>query len=156
MRILIVAVGTRMPAWVGAGFEDYRARMPREVCFELIEVKPERRAAGMPVERLLAAERERIRAALPKGCCTVVLDERGRALTSGQLAAQLRRWREAGRDLAFVIGGADGIAAEVKSQADMLLSLSPMTLPHGLARVALAEQLYRAHTISSGHPYHRA
>ena len=156
MRTLVIAVGTRMPAWVNAGFEEYRARMPREARFELIEVKPERRAAGTPVERSLAVEGERIRSAMPRGARSVALDERGRALTSREFADALRRWREGGRDLVFIIGSADGLVGDLKSQADMLLSLSAMTLPHGLARVALAEQLYRAQTILSGHPYHRA
>ena len=156
MRLLVVAVGTRMPSWVAAGFDDYCSRMPREARVELIEIRPEKRAVGLSVERILSAERERIRAALPKGSRTVVLDERGRALTSSELAAAFGKWRHEGRDLAFIIGGADGLAADLKTQADMLLSLSSMTLPHGLARVALAEQLYRAHTILSGHPYHRA
>ncbi len=156
MRTLVIAVGTRMPAWVNAGFEAYRARMPREVRFELIEVKPERRAAGTPVERSLAVEGERIRGAMPRGARSVALDERGRGLTSREFADALRRWREDGRDLVFIIGSADGLVGDLKSQADMLLSLSAMTLPHGLARVALAEQLYRAQTILSGHPYHRA
>ena len=156
MRILVLAVGNRMPAWVSAAFLDYSARMPREMRIELVEIRPEKRTAGTSAERALGSERERIRAALPKNCCVVALDERGRALTSAELAAALDKWRQSGRDLAFVIGGADGLAAEIKSQADMLLSLSSMTLPHGLARVTLAEQLYRAHTILSGHPYHRA
>jgi 23S rRNA (pseudouridine1915-N3)-methyltransferase len=155
MRLLVVAVGTRMPQWVDAGFEDYRIRMPREVRVELIEVRPERRVPGVSAERALAGERERIRAALPRGCFTVALDERGRALTSSQFAAQLAKWRQGGCDVAFVVGGADGLAPGIKAEADMLLSLSNMTLPHGLARVLLAEQLYRAHSILSGHPYHR-
>jgi len=152
----VVAVGTRMPQWVAAGFEEYRARMPRELRVELIEIRPEKRSAGTSVGRVLECESERIRAALPRGCCRVVLDERGRGLTSSEFAAALARWRDGGRDLAFVIGGADGLAAPIKSGADMLLSLSNMTLPHGLARVALVEQLYRACTILTGHPYHRA
>ena len=156
MRIVVVAVGTRMPPWVVAGFEDYGARMPREMRLELIEIRAEKRSSGASVERILECERDRIRAALPKGCCTVALDEQGRTLTSSELAAALERWRRDGRDVAFVIGGADGLSREIKSAADMLLSLSAMTLPHALARVVLAEQLYRAHTILSGHPYHRA
>jgi len=123
---------------------------------ELIEVRPEKRSAGTSVARVLECESERIRAALPKGCCSIALDERGRGLTSREFAAALAKWRQGGRDIAFIVGGADGLAADIKSAADMLLSLSNMTLPHGLARVALAEQLYRAHTILSGHPYHRA
>ena len=156
MRLLVVAVGTRMPEWVAAGFQEYRSRLPREARAELIEVKPEKRSAGASAERVLACEGERIRAALPRGCRVVALDQRGRAFTSRQFASELARWRQGGRDVAFVIGGADGLAADIKAEADMLLSLSNMTLPHGLARVALAEQLYRAHTILSGHPYHRA
>ncbi len=156
MRVLVVAVGTRMPQWVAEGFEDYRVRMPRETRMELVEIKAEKRSSGMTAERAVDAEAQRIRAALPKACLVVALDERGRNLSSEQFAAELSQWRREGRDIAFVIGGADGLAPDLKAQAAMLLSLSRMTLPHGLARVALAEQLYRAHTIVSGHPYHRA
>lgn len=153
---MVVAVGTRMPQWVVDGFEDYRARMPRELRMELIEVRAEKRAGGLAPERAMALESQRIRAAVPKGCRVVAMDERGRSLTSEQFAAELGRWRSEGDDVAFVIGGADGLAAELKSSAALLLSLSKMTLPHALARVMLAEQIYRAHTILSGHPYHRA
>lgn len=156
MRILVVAVGTRMPQWVVDAFDDYRARLPREFRMELIEVRAEKRAGGVPAERAMALEAERIRAALPKGCRMVALDERGRSLGSEAFAAVLDRWRGEGDDVAFVIGGADGLAAELKAGAAMMLSLSKMTLPHPLARVMLAEQIYRAHTIMSGHPYHRA
>jgi 23S rRNA (pseudouridine1915-N3)-methyltransferase len=156
MRILVVAVGIRMPAWVAAGFDDYCARMPRDARIELKEVKPEKRSTGMPVERALERESERIAAALPQGCLRLALDERGRSFDSAGFARQLADWRASGRDLAFVIGGADGLSAVIKESAAMLLSLSPLTLPHGLARVVLAEQLYRAHTILVAHPYHRA
>lgn len=156
MRLLVVAVGTRMPPWVEDAFEDYRARMPRELRMELVEVKAEKRAGGVPAERAMAAEAERIRAALPKGCRIVAMDERGRSLTSEAFAAEFERWRREGDDVAFVIGGADGLDPALRSQAAMQLSLSMMTLPHALARVVLAEQLYRAHTILGGHPYHRA
>jgi len=156
MRILVVAVGTRMPQWVTAAFEDYRGRMPRELNTELVEVRAEKRTGGMTAVRAMELEHQRILAALPKGCRVVAMDERGRSLTSEQLAVELDRWRGAGDDVAFVIGGADGLAAQLKNAASMLLSLSKMTLPHALARVMLAEQLYRAHTILAGHPYHRA
>jgi len=156
MRILVVAVGTRMPQWVTEAFEDYRARMPRELNMELIEVRAEKRGGGMTAERAMALECQRIRAVLPKGSRIVAMDERGRSLTSEELAAALEDWRGMGDDVAFVIGSADGLAAELKSTAAMRLSLSKMTLPHALARVMLAEQLYRAHTILTGHPYHRA
>lgn len=145
-----------MPQWVAAAFEDYRARMPRELNMELIEVRAEKRVGGMTAERAMALECQRIRAALPKGCRVVAMDERGRSLTSEQFATEIERWRGLGDEVGFVIGGADGLAVELKSSAAMLLSLSKMTLPHALARVMLAEQLYRAHTILSGHPYHRA
>lgn len=156
MRALVVAVGTRMPQWVVDAFEDYRARMPREFRVELVEVKAEKRTGALTAERAMALECHRIRGALPRGCRVVALDEHGTALTSEQFAAAVDRWRSEGDDVAFLIGGADGLAPELKSSAAMLLSLSRMTLPHGMARVMLAEQLYRAHTISSGHPYHRA
>ena len=156
MRILVVAVGIRMPSWVAAGFDDYCARMPRDARIELKEVKPEKRSTGMPVERALERESERIAQALPQGCLRLALDERGRSFDSAGFARQLAEWRESGRDLAFLIGGADGLSAALKESAAMLLSLSRLTLPHGLARVVLAEQLYRAHTILAAHPYHRA
>lgn len=156
MRVLVLAVGTRMPQWVADGFEDYRVRMPRETRMELVEIKAEKRSSGMTSARAVDAECQRIRAALPKACLLVALDERGRNLSSEQFAAEFGQWRREGRDVAFVIGGADGLAPDLKAQSAMLLALSKMTLPHGLARVALAEQLYRAHTILSGHPYHRA
>ena len=155
MRILIVAVGTRMPQWVAEGFEDYAHRMPRQERVELIEVKPERRAANMSAVQVLAREARRIEAAVPSGCARVALDERGRAMNSTQLAEQFDRWRARGKDIAFIIGGAEGLDAMLKSTAEMALSLSPMRLPHALARVMLVEQLYRANAILSGHPYHR-
>jgi 23S rRNA (pseudouridine1915-N3)-methyltransferase len=155
MRTLIVAVGTRMPQWVVEGFDDYAHRMPRQERVELIEVKPERRAANMSAVQVLAREARRIEAAVPSGCTRVALDERGRAMNSTQLAQHIQRWRARGRDIAFIIGGAEGLDAALKSTAELTLSLSPMRLPHALARVLLVEQLYRAHAILSGHPYHR-
>lgn len=155
MRILIVAVGTRMPQWVVDGFEDYAHRMPRHERVELIEVKPERRAANMSAGQVLAREARRIEAALPSACTRVMLDERGRAMNSSELASQFERWRARGKDIAFVIGGAEGLDAALKATAATTLSLSPMRLPHALARVMLVEQLYRAHAILTGHPYHR-
>jgi 23S rRNA (pseudouridine1915-N3)-methyltransferase len=128
--------------------------MPRGARVELREIRPEKRT-GAARERILEAEAQRIRAALPPGCETVALDERGRALGTAELAAQIARWQEAGRDVAWIIGGADGLHPEIKSRADRVLSLSALTLPHGLARVLLAEQLYRAVSLLSGHPYHR-
>lgn len=155
MKLLVVAVGARMPRWVDDAFSEYAKRMPRNLPIELIEIRPEPRAAGKPVTKLLSAERERIERALPRGALRVALDERGREMTTRQLAGWLEARRQDGRDVAFVLGGPDGLAPELKNGAELLLRLSAMTLPHGLARVLLAEQLYRALSIIGGHPYHR-
>jgi 23S rRNA (pseudouridine1915-N3)-methyltransferase len=153
MKFLVVAVGHRMPAWINAGFTEYAARMPRDARIELIAVKPAPR--GGSVQREVEMEGGRIQAALPADCVRVALDERGTLLSTMELARRIARWREVGRDVAFVVGGADGLAGSVKKSADLLWSLSPLTLPHGLARVALVEQLYRAVSILHNHPYHR-
>ena len=144
-----------MPAWVDAGFQEYAKRMPREAALMLREIRAEPRAEGAPVERCIEAEAKRIRAAMPKGAFAVVLDERGKACTTRELARRMEKWQAEGRDVALVIGGADGLAQDVRAGADWLWSLSPLTLPHGLVRVVVAEQLYRAHSLLRGHPYHR-
>jgi 23S rRNA (pseudouridine1915-N3)-methyltransferase len=154
VKIRIVALGHRMPAWVAAGFDDYARRMPRELALELIELKPEPRDRGRSVEQMLAAEAKRI-AAATKGLHVVALDERGERWNTARLAQALRDWRDRGLDLAFVIGSADGLAEAVKRDANVIVSLSALTLPHGLVRVLLAEQLYRATSLAKGHPYHR-
>jgi len=154
MKVRIVALGHRMPAWVAAGVDDYAKRLPREWAFALTELRPEPRDRGKTVAHVLAAEAPRIEAACA-GHRIVVLDEHGMAWTTRQLATRLRQWQDAGDDIAFVIGSADGIAPELKSRAAALVALSAMTLPHGLVRVLLAEQLYRAHSLLTGHPYHR-
>ena len=157
MKLTVVAVGHRMPAWVDAGFGEYAKRMPRDAPLGLVEVKPEPRAEheSRATERLTDAEAKRIAAALPKGCLKIVLDERGRTCTTRELAQRLADWRMHGRDVAFVIGGPDGLSDAMKHEADWLWSLTPLTLPHGLVRVVLAEQLYRAQSILKNHPYHR-
>lgn len=137
-----------MPAWVDAGFEEYARRMPREAKVALIRVRPEPRGEGDGGGR-------RVNAALPKGAYKVVLDERGRTCTTRELADRMAAWLMEGRDVAFIIGGADGLSPALKRSADFMWSLTPLTLPHGLARVVVAEQLYRAHTILRNHPYHR-
>jgi 23S rRNA (pseudouridine1915-N3)-methyltransferase len=153
MKFLVVAVGHRMPAWVDAGFAEYAGRMPREARVELLALKPP--ARGAPRQRVLEAEAKSILAALPRDCLCVALDEHGELLSTMDLARRIMRWRQAGRDVAFVVGGAEGLAESVKKSADLAWSLSPLTLPHGLARVVLAEQLYRAVSILHNHPYHR-
>lgn len=151
----MVAVGTRMPAWVDAAFADYARRMPRRARVELVEIRPEPRRPSGSAPQVLAAEAKRIRAALPTRCRWVALDERGRALTTAELARTLEKWLAAGDDLAFLIGGPDGLEADLKRSAALTMRLSSFTLPHGLARVVLGEQLYRTLSILDGHPYHR-
>ncbi len=153
MKFFIVAVGHRMPGWVDAGFADYAGRMPREMRVELVALKPAHRGGGE--RRAIESEGERILAAVPEGCAITALDERGTAITTMDLARRLARWRQSGRNIAFLIGGADGLSENVKKCSDAVWSLSPLTLPHGLARVLLAEQLYRAASILHNHPYHR-
>ncbi len=155
MKLSVVAVGTRMPAWADEAFAEFARRMPREAPLELKEVRAEPRNGGKPVDALLAAEAGRLRAALPARCRLVALDERGADLTTQQLAARLKAWLEAGDDVALVIGGPDGLAAEIKTAAAETLRLSSLTLPHALARVVLAEALYRAASLLKNHPYHR-
>lgn len=155
MKLVIVAVGTRMPSWVTDGYRTYAKRMPPRSTLELVEVKPEARALGKTVDQMLAAEAQRIRAALPKGGRLVAMDQRGKDLTTCSLAVQLEAWAQERGPVAFLIGGADGLDAALKKSCGMQLRLSSMTLPHGLARVLLAEQLYRAAAIIGGHPYHR-
>ena len=157
MKFLIVAVGHKMPAWINAGFNEYAQRLPRVSRIDLKEVKPSARSGTgeKSVQQWLAAEAERIRAVLPEDCIKIVLDERGKPCTTADLARRIERWKQEGRDVAFVIGGADGTARELQQQADLLLSMSPLTLPHGLCRIVLAEQIYRAVSLLAGHPYHR-
>ena len=143
-----------MPAWVGAGYDEYARRMPREVGLELIELKPAPRDRGKPVAQLLAAEALRIRAA-SAATVRIALDERGAAWTTRALADRLRSWQDTGSDVSFVIGSADGLDASVKQEASAVFALSALTLPHGMVRVLLVEQLYRALSMNSGHPYHR-
>jgi 23S rRNA (pseudouridine1915-N3)-methyltransferase len=154
LKLRIVALGHRMPSWVVAGFGVYARRLPREFALELVEIKPQPRERGRSVEQMLSAEASSIDAAVG-GFRTVALDERGKAWSTREFAAKLRDWRDAGADTAFVIGSADGLAETVRSRAAAVLALSAMTLPHGLVRVLLAEQIYRATSLLSGHPYHR-
>ena len=155
MRLLIAAVGTRMPRWVDEAFAEYARRMPRHLPLELAAVRPEPRGEGKPLPALLQGEAARLQAALPQGCLRIALDERGSEFTSAALAQWLNRQAGEGRDLAFLIGGPDGLSPALLPGAGLRMRLSAFTLPHGLARVLLAEQLYRAASILAGHPYHR-
>ena len=154
-RILIVAVASRLPEWVEAGCREYVARMPRDFAVRRVQVKPESRTQGLPLERLLGNEAKRIADALPEGARTVVMDERGRDLSTLTFSHLLRTWLDEGLPTAFVIGGADGLQPELKARAAMSLRLSSLTLPHALAQLVLCEQLYRAASLLTGHPYHR-
>lgn len=155
MKLLVACVATRPPAWVVEGWNDYAKRMPRESALELIELKPESRSTGKTVAVMMANEAQRINAALPTYCLRVVLDEHGDATTTRQLADRLRKWMSGGQDVAFLIGGPDGLDASIKQSANETLRLSSLTLPHALVRVILAEALYRAASLLKGHPYHR-
>ena len=155
MRLLIVAVGQRQPAWAREAFAEFSQRLPADNRIELVEVKAEPRTGGKTSAQMMANEAQRLRAALPKSAWTVVLDEQGQRRNSEQLAERLRVWRAGGRDVALLIGGPDGLDASLKASADESLRLSELTLPHALARVVLAEALYRAWSVLVGHPYHR-
>ena len=154
MKLLIVAVGQRMPDWAQSAYDDYAKRFPPEVRVEIKTVKTETRGSKT-LETLLSAERDRIQAVLPRGCRVVALDERGTALTTQALAEQLRGWQLDAIDVALVIGGPDGLEPAFRAAAHQRIRLSDLTLPHALARVLLIEQLYRAWSINAGHPYHR-
>jgi 23S rRNA (pseudouridine1915-N3)-methyltransferase len=157
MRISIVAIGQKQPAWAEAAVNDYLARFPADFSVELKELKAEARTGRADeAERSRTAEAKRLRAALPVGSTVIALDERGKDWSTQQLADQLRRWRDGAESVAFVIGGPDGLDDAFKHEARMQLKLSSLTLPHALARVVLAEQLYRAWSILARHPYHRA
>ena len=158
MKLRIISVGHKMPNWVEVACAEYTKRMPREAAVEIIDIKPEKRAAGNSTENIQLIEAKRILDAIGRDFL-VALDERGYEITTLQLAEKFTQWlagsSTGGRDIALVIGGADGLHATVKQKADWLWSLSKLTLPHGMVRIMLAEQLYRAHSVIQNHPYHR-
>jgi len=156
MRLRLIAVGQKMPAWVESGCQDYTQRLPREFRFELIEVPLGRRSGNNPdIARARREEGEKVLRHLGRDSRTVALDERGASWSSQDLAAQLAQWQLDGRDVNLLIGGPDGHDPEVMARADQRWSLSKLTLPHAMVRVLLIEQIYRAHTLNIGHPYHR-
>jgi 23S rRNA (pseudouridine1915-N3)-methyltransferase len=156
MRIHFLAVGQRVPGWVEQGYEDFARRLPPECRLVLTEIAAARRTKNSEPGSLRAAEGERLLAALPRGAQVVALDVRGTAWSTEQLAGRLAGWMQAGRDVALLAGGPDGLAPECLQRADATWSLSALTLPHALVRIVVAEQIYRAWTIYAGHPYHRA
>lgn len=155
MKLIILAVGNKMPEWITSGFNEYAKRMPREASISLLEVKPEARTTGKTPAQMMEAEALRIEAALPKDVVRVVLDERGAQWTTRQLSHKMGEWMGSGRDVAFIIGGADGLHESIRQSGQQVLALSAMVLPHGMVRVLLAEQLYRAYSLLHNHPYHR-
>ena len=154
MKLLVVAVGQRQPVWAQTAYAEFEKRFPPEMRLELHAVKAETRGQKTAAQ-LMAAEATRLQAALPRGVRRVVLDEHGTRVTTVQLAGRMQAWLHDGRDVAFVIGGPDGLDASLKTTADETLRLSELTLPHAFVRVLLAEALYRAWTVTVNHPYHR-
>ena len=155
MKLLVIAVGQRVPDWAQTAWADYAKRFPPELRLELKAIKTEPRSGGKTTEQIMTAERQRIEAAIPPGTHVVALDERGSALTTAALAAKLSQWQGQGGDVALLIGGPDGLHPALRQAAHERIRLSDLTLPHAMARVLLVEQLYRAWSINAGHPYHR-
>ncbi len=158
MKLLVVAVGQRVPDWAQTAWDDYAKRFPPEIKLEIKAIKTEPRTNNKNTAALMLAERERIEAAIAKesrGTRIIVLDERGKNTSTVQLAARLTEWQLGGTDVAIVIGGPDGLDPEFKKSAQETLRLSDLTLPHAMVRVLLVEQLYRAWSVNAGHPYHR-
>ena len=155
MKLLVIAVGQRVPDWAQTAWADYAKRFPPELRLELKAIKTEPRSGGKSTEQIMAAERQRIEGAIPSGTHVVALDERGSALTTAALAAKLSQWQGQGGDVALLIGGPDGLHPALRQAAHERIRLSDLTLPHAMVRVLLVEQLYRAWSINAGHPYHR-
>jgi 23S rRNA (pseudouridine1915-N3)-methyltransferase len=156
MRIHLVAVGTRMPAWVTTGYTEYARRLPRECSLQLVEIPVSKRRKSLPAARAMQEEGQLMLAAIPAGCLVVALDVTGRTWSTEVLAERLQDWMAGGRDVALLVGGPDGLAPACLAQSELTWSLSSLTYPHALVRIIVAEQLYRAWSINTGHPYHRA
>jgi len=156
MKLIVIAVGNRMPDWVTTAWKDYAKRMPADCTIELREIKPEPRTSGKTPSQMMEAEGRRIQAALTADSLVIALDEHGRDLTTMDLSRQLEGWRGNSQDVTFLIGGPDGLDADLKKRCASLIRLSSLTLPHPMVRIVLAEQLYRAWAILTNHPYHRA
>ena len=155
MKITIIAVGTRMPAWVETAWDDYAKRLPAECAVELKEIKPEPRTSGKTPAQMMAAEAKRIEGAIPEQALRIALDEHGKDLTTEKFSTLLQGWQDNSQSLAILIGGPDGLDPALKASCANLLRLSSLTFPHPLVRVVLIEQLYRAWSILVNHPYHR-
>ena len=155
MQIEVISVSGKQPDWIGSGFDTYARRFRAPHRLSLTEIPLPKRSRSADIARLTGLEGERMLAAIPRDAHVVALDERGEALSTAKLADRLDRWDAAGRPVALLIGGPDGLADACRERADAAWSISPLTLPHGLVRVIVAEALYRAHSLRGGHPYHR-
>jgi len=155
MKIRLLAIGTRMPSWVDAGFQEYQKRLPPQCGLELVALRPGLRRGGNDPQKAIVAEGAALLAALRDGERVIALDRRGKQWSTEILAQHLAQWLQGGRNIALLIGGPDGLAEPVRKRATQLWSLSDLTLPHGLVRVLVAEQLYRAWSMLQGGPYHR-
>lgn len=155
MRLLLLAVGNRQPDWVQDGYREYERRFPPHLTLKLQEINAPRRGKARDAGQIREEEGERLLRAIPVGAYVIALDERGQSITTHVLSGRLADWLQVGRDVVLMIGGADGLADGCLQRADWRWSLSPLTLPHGLARIMVAEQLYRANSLLAGHPYHR-
>lgn len=155
MHLRLIAVGERQPAWVDAAVDEYAVRLPKPWSFRCETIPTAKRSRNDRTGRARDLESETILGKIAPAERVVLLDERGRQMTTRELAASLVDWQHDGRDVCYVIGGPDGVSAACRDRADTIWSLSALTLPHGLARVFVAEQLYRAWSLQSGHPYHR-
>ncbi len=155
MRIHLIVVGQKMPDWVEAGYAEYAGRLPHECELKLVELAAGKRGKNADLARILRDESERALAAVPKGARIVALEVRGRAHSTERLAERLAAWQRDGRDVALLVGGPEGLDPACSAAAEETWSLSPLTFPHPLVRVIVAEQLYRAWSILNNHPYHR-
>lgn len=156
MRILLLAVGQKMPAWIEQGYQEYAQRMPAEARLELKEIAPGKRGKNADIKRIVEDEGQRLIAAIPRSAHVVVLDVEGRSQSTEQLAQRMDDWMHSGQDICLLVGGPEGLSAECRALANEKWSLSALTFPHPLVRVILAEQLYRAWSVLRNHPYHRA
>jgi len=155
MKIHLIAVGQKMPDWVEKGYQEYVKRLPASCSLKLVEIAPGHRGKSADIQRAIQTESDKMLAAIPSGARVVALDERGKSWSTVQLADQLEDWMQDGRDVALLVGGPDGLSKECKQRAEQMWSLSALTLPHPLVRVVLSEQIYRAWSVTQGHPYHR-
>ncbi len=155
MNIHLIAVGQRMPGWVSEGYQEYAKRLPAETRLQLVEIAPGHRGKGADLARAMRDEGQRMLAAVPRQALVVALEVGGRSWSTEQLSQQMAQWLGQGRDVALLVGGPEGLASDCLAVAQQRWSLSPLTLPHPLVRVVVAEQLYRAWTLLRGHPYHR-